>query len=162
MSGSPWLVDFAIRLVNPVLNLPERFFGKFRLQKNCNQCCSAKKFLGYLKALAQMASRKTSFLCTLTKFLHMKYEAIGGCCFQSVWRYSSILRNIIFLINNNYWSNTILKFHFLDSAFESSRDKIWKRAAGVICFQLAIKKLKLIDIKSVQHWQLLHWLVVFN
>ena len=31
---------FAIGLVNSVLNLPEvKFFGKFKLQKNCNQCC---------------------------------------------------------------------------------------------------------------------------
>ena len=31
---------FAIELVNSVLNLPEvKFFGKFKLQKNCNQCC---------------------------------------------------------------------------------------------------------------------------
>ena len=39
---SPRLVDFAIRLVNSVLNLPEgrvKFFRKFKLQKNCNQCC---------------------------------------------------------------------------------------------------------------------------
>ena len=46
------LVDFAIRLVNPVLNLPEgqvKFLGKFKLQKNYNQCCSSKDFLGYLK-----------------------------------------------------------------------------------------------------------------
>lgn len=79
-----------------------------------------------------------------------------------VENFSSIFRRVIFLINyNTLASNTILKFHFVDSAFESTRGKIWKRAAGVICFLLAIKKLKLIDIISVQHWQLLHWLV-FN
>ena len=76
---SPGLVDFAIGLVNPVLILPEgqvKFLGKFKLQKNCNQCCWSKKFLGYLKyswastylqRLAQMASCKTIFLCTLWK-----------------------------------------------------------------------------------------------
>ena len=51
VSNSLGLVDFAIRLVNPILNLPEgqvKFSGKFRLQKNCNQCCSSKMFLGYL------------------------------------------------------------------------------------------------------------------
>ena len=43
---------FAIGLVNSVLNLPEvKFFGKFKLQKNCNQCCLWKTFLGYLKGL---------------------------------------------------------------------------------------------------------------
>ena len=42
LSDSPGLVDFAIALVNSVLNLPEgqmKFFGKFKLPKNCNQCC---------------------------------------------------------------------------------------------------------------------------
>ena len=73
------LVDLAIRLANPVLILPEgqvKFLGKIKLHKNCNQCCSSKIFLGYLKyswastylqQLAQMASRKTVFLCTLWK-----------------------------------------------------------------------------------------------
>ena len=49
MSDSPGLVDFAIGLVNPVLNLPKgqvKFWGKFKLQKNCNQYCSSKKFFG--------------------------------------------------------------------------------------------------------------------
>ena len=39
VSDSPGLVDFAIRIVNPVLNLPDRqvkFLGEFKLQKNCN------------------------------------------------------------------------------------------------------------------------------
>ena len=45
MSDSPGLGDFAIGLVNFVLNLPDRqelfFFGggEFKLQKDCNQSC---------------------------------------------------------------------------------------------------------------------------
>ena len=43
MSNSPGLVDFAIGLVIFVLNLPDGqvlfFFGKFKLQKGCNQSC---------------------------------------------------------------------------------------------------------------------------
>ena len=38
VSDNPGLVDFAIGLVNFVLNLPERqvkFFEEFKLQKNC-------------------------------------------------------------------------------------------------------------------------------
>ena len=45
------LVDFAIGLVNSVLNLPNgqvRYFGEFKLQKNCNQSSSSKIFLGRL------------------------------------------------------------------------------------------------------------------
>ena len=52
VSDSPGLVDFAIELVNCVLNLPAgqvKFFGKFKLQKNCNQCCSLIFLRGYLK-----------------------------------------------------------------------------------------------------------------
>ena len=52
VSDSPGLVDFAIARVNPVLNLPKgqvKFFGKFTLQKNCNQYCSSKIVLDYLK-----------------------------------------------------------------------------------------------------------------
>ena len=38
VSDSPWLVDFAIGLVNSVLNLPNgqvKFFVKFQKKKNC-------------------------------------------------------------------------------------------------------------------------------
>ena len=40
---SPGLMDFAIELVVFVLNLPDEkvlfFWGKFKLQKDCNQSC---------------------------------------------------------------------------------------------------------------------------
>ena len=77
------LVDFAIVLVNPFLDLPQgqvKFFWKFKLQKNCNQCCSSKIFVGYLKdssasayqeQLARMANCKTDFPCNL--LLYTKY-----------------------------------------------------------------------------------------
>ena len=42
VSDSLGLVDFALRLVNTVLNLPDgqvNFFGKFKLQKDGNQSC---------------------------------------------------------------------------------------------------------------------------
>lgn len=42
-----------------------------------------------------------------------------------VENFSSIFRSVIFLINyNTLASNTIRKFHFVDSAFESTRGKI--------------------------------------
>ena len=80
MSNSPGLVDFTIGLVTPFLNLKGKWsvVGKFKLQKNCNQCCSSKNFLGYSKdswastykqQLARMASCKTDFLCTLISTL---------------------------------------------------------------------------------------------
>ena len=42
VSDSSGLVDFAIRLVIFVLNLPDRqvlFYGNFKLQKDCNKSC---------------------------------------------------------------------------------------------------------------------------
>ena len=56
MSDSLQLVDFAIRLMNSVPNLPDGQVilggggggggggGKFKLQKNCNQSCSSNFF----------------------------------------------------------------------------------------------------------------------
>ena len=47
VSDSLGLVDFAIGLVNSILNLPDGqviFLGKFKLQKNCNQSCSSNLF----------------------------------------------------------------------------------------------------------------------
>ena len=44
VSDSLGLVDFAIGLVNSVLNFPDWqviFLGEFKLQKNCNQSCSS-------------------------------------------------------------------------------------------------------------------------
>ena len=47
MSNCPGLVDFAIGLLNSVLNLPNwlvKVLGEFELQKNCSQFCSSKIF----------------------------------------------------------------------------------------------------------------------
>ena len=52
VSDSPGLVDFAIGLVNSVINLPDgqvNLFEEFKLQKNCESICSSKHFLGQLK-----------------------------------------------------------------------------------------------------------------
>ena len=49
VSDNSGLVDFAIRLVNSVINLPNgqvKFFEKFKLQKNCEINLLIKKFLG--------------------------------------------------------------------------------------------------------------------
>ena len=54
MSDSLGLVDFAtcIRILNSVLKLPNgqvKFFGEFKLQKNCNQSCLSNVLGGLLK-----------------------------------------------------------------------------------------------------------------
>ena len=46
------LVNFAIGLVNSVLNFPNsqvKVFGEFKLQKNCNKSCLSKFFGGLIK-----------------------------------------------------------------------------------------------------------------
>ena len=52
VSDCPGLVDFGIRLVIFVLNLPNRqvfVFGKFKSQKDCNQSCQPKRVLGLVE-----------------------------------------------------------------------------------------------------------------
>ena len=48
MSAGPWLVDFAIGLVNSVLNLPNgqvKYLEEFNLQENCETILLIKTFL---------------------------------------------------------------------------------------------------------------------
>ena len=52
VSDSPGLVDFAIGLVNSVLNLPDgqvKYFEEFNLQKNCEINSTQQKILGLVE-----------------------------------------------------------------------------------------------------------------
>ena len=52
VSDSPGLVDFAIGLVNSVINLPDgqvNFFEEFKLQKNCELNLLIKTLLGLVE-----------------------------------------------------------------------------------------------------------------
>ena len=54
MSDSPGLVDFAIRLVNSVINLPDgqvSVFEEFKLQKNCEISLLIKTFFGLVEMI---------------------------------------------------------------------------------------------------------------
>ena len=54
MSDSPGLVDFAIGLVNSVINLPDgqvNFFEEFKLQKNCEINLLIKTFFGLVEMI---------------------------------------------------------------------------------------------------------------
>ena len=54
MSDNSGLVDFAIGLVNSVINLPDRqvtFFEEFKLQKNCEISLLIKTFLGLVEMM---------------------------------------------------------------------------------------------------------------
>ena len=64
-SDSPGLVDFALRLVNCVLNLPEwqvKFFREFKLQKNWYQSCSSNYFFGLVKMTLGLVHANYSLL----------------------------------------------------------------------------------------------------
>ena len=54
MSDSPGLVNFAIGLVNSVINLPDgqmKVFGEFKLRKNCEINVLIKAFLGLVEMM---------------------------------------------------------------------------------------------------------------
>ena len=54
MSDSPGLVDFAIGLVNSVINLPNgqvKFFEESKLQRNCEINLLIKTFLGLVEMM---------------------------------------------------------------------------------------------------------------
>ena len=54
MSDSPGLVDFAIRLVNSVVNLPDeqvKYFDEFNLQKNCEINSAHQKIRGLVEMM---------------------------------------------------------------------------------------------------------------
>ena len=54
VSDSPGLVDFAIGLVNSVINLPDgqvKFFEEFKLQKYCQINLLIKTFLGLVEMM---------------------------------------------------------------------------------------------------------------
>ena len=66
VSDSLELVDFAIGLVNSVLNLPDgqvKFFEEFILQKNCEIHLLIKTFLGLVEMMFGLAGVSISF-CT--------------------------------------------------------------------------------------------------
>ena len=64
VSDSLRLVDFAIRIVNSVLNLPKgqvKFFEEFKLQKNCEINLLVKTFLGLAEMMFGLVKFNVSF-----------------------------------------------------------------------------------------------------
>ena len=63
VSNSLRLVDCAIGLVNTVLNWPAgqvKFFGEFKLQKNCIQSCSSNTFFRAVKETLRLVHARYS------------------------------------------------------------------------------------------------------
>ena len=86
VSVSLGLVDFAVRLMSSVLNLPEgqvTFFWEYKSQKSCNQSCSLLFFVlvdmifGLVRAsysLSVWQAVKVLFLCTLLFSLYFSSQ----------------------------------------------------------------------------------------
>ena len=63
MSDSSGLVDFAIGLVNSVINLPDgqvKFFEEFKLQKNCEINLLVKTFVGLVEMMLELVNASFS------------------------------------------------------------------------------------------------------
>ena len=93
MSDSPGQVDFAIGLVNSVLNGQVNFFEEFKLQKNCEINLLIKTFLGLVEMICRLvnvsfslpewqADKMTFFApCTLHPFSYLgKLSLMGRNC----------------------------------------------------------------------------------
>ena len=75
VSNSLRLVDCAIGLVNTVLNWPAgqvKFFGEFKLQKNCIQSCSSNTFFRAVKETLGLVHARYSL---------PKWQAVKLTCF---------------------------------------------------------------------------------
>ena len=84
MSDSLGLVDFAIRLVIFFLNLPNGqvlFWGKFKLQKYCNQSCWLKRVWG----LVEMTCGLVHASYSLPEWQPIKLTFFAPCCCQDKW-----------------------------------------------------------------------------
>ena len=78
VSNSPELVDFAIGLVNSVVNLPDgqvKFFEEFNLRKNCEINLLIKTLLG----LVEMMFGQVNFSFSLPKWQTVKMTFFTHC-----------------------------------------------------------------------------------
>ena len=82
VSNSWGQVDFAIRLVNSVLNLPNqqvKCLGTFKLRKNFNQSCSSKNEFGLVKTTLGLKMLAAAY--PIDNFPSHRVEWIGQIIF---------------------------------------------------------------------------------
>ena len=80
VSDSPGLVDFAIGLVNSVLNLPDgqvKYFEEFSLQNNCEIISAHQKFGG--GGLVEMTFRLVNASFSLPEWQAVKMTFFAHC-----------------------------------------------------------------------------------
>ena len=79
LSDSPGLVDFAIGIVNSVLNLPDgqvKVFKEFKLQKNCEINLFIKTLLGLVEMMFGLVNASFS----LPDWQAIKMTFFAPCC----------------------------------------------------------------------------------
>ena len=86
VSNSPGLVDFVIRLVSSVINLPDgqvKFFEEFKLQKYCQINLLIKTFLGLLEMMFGLVN--VSFSCKNGFFVpcHHTERNLSKCIYST-------------------------------------------------------------------------------
>ena len=103
-------MDFAVGVVNSVLNLLEgnvKFFGEFKLQKNCNQCCSSPIFFVFLEmtfglvhvshSLPEWQAVKLTFYTLMVHYRGDKHglEKTSFINFRLIFQYSEIVAKLL-------------------------------------------------------------------
>ena len=121
VSDSPGLLDFAIGLVNSVINLPdgqEKFFEEFKLQKNCEINLFIKTFLGLDEMMFGL-----EYVC----FSLPEWQAVK-MTFFAPWFYSLAFRQDVaetfpdkyFNKTTAYWNGQDLQFFFVQYKSQDS------------------------------------------
>ena len=90
VSDSLGLVDFAIGLVNSVINLPKgqvKFIKEFKLQKNCEINLLIKTFLG----LAEMMFGLVNVSFSLPEWQAVKMTFFAPCCHTLIIIWAAIM-----------------------------------------------------------------------
>ena len=106
VSNNLWPVNFAIKVVNSVLNLPDgqvKFFGDFKLQTTCNQSCSLFFFFGLIHASDKCSNEVMKHDNLVQHYMILLYDIIINslCMLQSN-------DNVFFMVSYMYfYSGTV-------------------------------------------------------
>ena len=127
MSDSPGLVDFAIGLVNSVINLPDgqvKFSEEFKLQKNCGINLPIKTCLGLVEMMFSLIN--VSFSLPKWQALKMTYFA--------PWTKTHCFPRVLFLlrpcphVSGNFFFR---KYFFADAKIFASTRSVFESFSAV-------------------------------
>ena len=110
VSDTPGLLDFAIGLVNPVINLPNgqvKFFEEFKLQKNCEVNLLIKTFLGLVEMMFGLVNVQLARISSCKKWLSLHPAIFFFFCTLLIMLFFCIFA-VISLVTSISDFNTIL------------------------------------------------------